>query len=71
MSFDFSTASDLTTDSLNYFSERAEDYQKYRPNYPASAIDTILSGLGGLLLSMLVQARGLAQDCWQIEAFES
>jgi ubiquinone/menaquinone biosynthesis C-methylase UbiE len=46
LSFDFSTASDLTTDSLNYFSERAEDYEKYRPNYPASAIDTILSGLG-------------------------
>jgi ubiquinone/menaquinone biosynthesis C-methylase UbiE len=45
MSFDFSTASDLTTDPLNYFSDRSEDYEKYRPSYPAAAINTILSGL--------------------------
>lgn len=28
------------------FSERAEDYSRYRPDYPASAIDAILEGLG-------------------------
>lgn len=46
MSFDFSTASDSIANPLNYFSDRAEDYEKYRPIYPPSAIDTILSGLG-------------------------
>jgi ubiquinone/menaquinone biosynthesis C-methylase UbiE len=46
MSFDFSTASDSTTNALSYFSDRGEDYEKYRPIYPASVIDTILSGLG-------------------------
>jgi ubiquinone/menaquinone biosynthesis C-methylase UbiE len=46
MSSDFSTASDLTTDPLSYFSERGEDYEKYRPIHPTAAIDTILSGLG-------------------------
>ena len=45
MSFDFSTASDSITDHLNYFAERGEDYEKYRPIYPASAINTILSGV--------------------------
>ncbi|MDJ0690951.1 MAG: class I SAM-dependent methyltransferase [Xenococcaceae cyanobacterium MO_188.B32] len=28
------------------FSDRAEDYAKYRPSYPAEAIDCILEGLG-------------------------
>lgn len=28
------------------FSDRAEDYAKYRPSYPSEAIDGILSGLG-------------------------
>jgi len=46
MSFDFSTASDLTTNPLSYFSDRGEDYEKYRPIHPASAIDAILSDLG-------------------------
>lgn len=46
MSFNFSTDSDSTIDPLSYFSDRGEDYEKYRPIYPASAIDTILSGLG-------------------------
>ncbi|MDX2271433.1 MAG: class I SAM-dependent methyltransferase [Cyanobacteriota bacterium] len=51
MSFNFSTASNSTasnstTDLLSYFSDRGEDYEKYRPIYPASAIDTMLSGLG-------------------------
>jgi hypothetical protein len=32
--------------SLNRFSQRAEDYSKYRPNYPDPAIETILHGLG-------------------------
>ncbi|WP_008310958.1 class I SAM-dependent methyltransferase [Leptolyngbya sp. PCC 6406] len=48
MSFDFSTVSDSITDPLSYFSDRGEDYEKYRPIYPASAIDTILSGLESL-----------------------
>ncbi|MDZ8184750.1 MAG: class I SAM-dependent methyltransferase [Nostoc sp. ChiSLP02] len=30
---------------LNRFSDRAEDYVKYRPSYPADAIDIILEGL--------------------------
>lgn len=46
MSFDFSTASNSTTNSLSYFSDRGKDYEKYRPIHPASAIDAILSGLG-------------------------
>lgn len=45
MSFDFSSASDSATNSLNYFSGRSEDYEKYRPIHAASAIDAILSGL--------------------------
>jgi SAM-dependent methyltransferase len=28
------------------FSNRADDYVRYRPDYPASAIDTVLDGLG-------------------------
>ncbi|MBN3947811.1 MAG: methyltransferase domain-containing protein [Nostoc sp. NMS7] len=35
-----------TLNPLNRFSERAEDYVKYRPSYPADAIDIILEGLG-------------------------
>ncbi|MBD2079617.1 class I SAM-dependent methyltransferase [Leptolyngbya sp. FACHB-17] len=35
-----------TLDPLNRFSDRATDYQKYRPSYPTSAIDKILSNLG-------------------------
>lgn len=31
---------------LNRFSDRAADYVKYRPSYPAAAIDKILEGLG-------------------------
>ncbi len=31
---------------LNRFSDRAEDYAKYRPSYPEEAIATILEGLG-------------------------
>ncbi|BAU10039.1 methyltransferase type 11 [Leptolyngbya sp. NIES-3755] len=46
MSFDFTTASDSTPNPLSYFSDRGEDYEKYRPIHPASAIDAILLGLG-------------------------
>lgn len=46
MSFDFSTASDSITNPLSYFSNRGEDYEKYRLIYPASAIDAILSDFG-------------------------
>ncbi|GAP95169.1 class I SAM-dependent methyltransferase [Leptolyngbya sp. NIES-2104] len=35
-----------TLDPLNRFSDRATDYQKYRPTYPQTAIDKILSNLG-------------------------
>jgi SAM-dependent methyltransferase len=45
MNFDFSTVSDSTTNPLSYFSTRGEDYEKYRPIHPVSAIDVITSGL--------------------------
>ena len=35
-----------TLNPLNRFSDRAEDYVKYRPSYPADAIDIILKVLG-------------------------
>jgi ubiquinone/menaquinone biosynthesis C-methylase UbiE len=35
-----------TLNPLSRFSDRADDYVKYRPSYPAAAIDTILAGLG-------------------------
>ncbi|MDZ8240879.1 MAG: class I SAM-dependent methyltransferase [Nostoc sp. ChiQUE01a] len=34
-----------TLNPLNRFSDRAEDYVKYRPSYPPAAIDIILEGL--------------------------
>jgi SAM-dependent methyltransferase len=33
-------------DSVRRFSDRAEDYVRYRPSYPAGAIDAVLAGLG-------------------------
>lgn len=33
-------------ETLTRFSDRAEDYAKYRPSYPAEAIAVILAGLG-------------------------
>ncbi len=38
-------------DPLNRFSDRASDYVKYRPSYPDSAIDAILSGLATPLIA--------------------
>jgi SAM-dependent methyltransferase len=35
-----------TLNPLNRFSDRAADYVKYRPSYPADSIDIILKGLG-------------------------
>jgi len=35
-----------TLDTVRRFSDRADDYVKYRPSYPARAIDAILDGLG-------------------------
>ncbi len=35
-----------TLNPLNRFSDRVEDYVKYRPNYPTLAINKILEGLG-------------------------
>ena len=34
------------TDTVRRFSDRASDYVKYRPSYPAAAIHAILAGLG-------------------------
>jgi SAM-dependent methyltransferase len=34
-----------TLNPLNRFSDRADDYVKYRPSYPAAVIDRILEGL--------------------------
>lgn len=53
MGFDFSNASDATTDPLSFFCDRGEDYEQYRPIHPAAAIDAIVSGL---LPSALVAA---------------
>ena len=33
-------------DTVERFSDRSTDYVRYRPTYPAEAIDTILAGLG-------------------------
>lgn len=33
-------------DSVNRFNDRVADYVRYRPSYPAAAIDAILDGLG-------------------------
>lgn len=41
-----SAATDLyTLDPLNRFTQRANDYVKYRPSYPPEAIDIVLQGL--------------------------
>jgi SAM-dependent methyltransferase len=37
---------DDTHDTVSRFSDRAADYVKYRPSYPADAIDCLLGGLG-------------------------
>jgi 2-polyprenyl-3-methyl-5-hydroxy-6-metoxy-1,4-benzoquinol methylase len=42
----FDTQALYTLNPLNRFSDRAADYVKYRPSYPAVAIDRILAGLG-------------------------
>ncbi|WP_295618085.1 hypothetical protein [Chamaesiphon sp. GL140_3_metabinner_50] len=39
-----------TLNPLNRFSDRAADYVKYRPSYPAAVIDTILDGLDAAML---------------------
>ncbi len=39
-------ASGTNIDSATRFNDRAVDYVKYRPTYPAGAIDAILDGLG-------------------------
>lgn len=78
MSFDFSTASNSATNPLSYFSDRGEDYEKYRPIHPASAIDTILSALNsstGLVAADIgagtgIGARLLADRGIQVIAIE-
>ena len=39
-------ASETSIESATRFNDRADDYVKYRPTYPAAAMDAILSGLG-------------------------
>jgi SAM-dependent methyltransferase len=36
----------MQPDTVGRFSDRAADYVKYRPTYPAEAVDAILEGLG-------------------------
>ena len=36
----------MTLNTVSRFDDRAADYVKYRPGYPAAAIDAILEGLG-------------------------
>ena len=59
-----------TLNPLNRFSDRVEDYVKYRPSYPAAAIDKILEnftsaitaadiGAGTGISSRLLAARGI------------
>ena len=43
MGFDFSNASDANLNPIGYFSDRSEDYEKYRPIHPAAVIDAILA----------------------------
>lgn len=38
-----------TLNPLNRFSDKAEDYVKYRPSYPTDRIDIILKGLGEVI----------------------
>lgn len=58
------------------FSNRADDYAKYRPNYPAAAVDQILAGLhqpvaadigAGTGISARLLADGGAEKVWAIE----
>jgi SAM-dependent methyltransferase len=42
----FDTTPLHTLNPLNRFSDRAADYVKYRPSYPAEVIDIIIKGLG-------------------------
>jgi SAM-dependent methyltransferase len=37
---------DIEPDPKQRFSDRADDYVKYRPGYPAPALDAVLTGLG-------------------------
>ena len=37
---------ELAQDTVARFNDRAADYVKYRPGYPAAAIDAVLEGLG-------------------------
>lgn len=46
MSFNVSNVTNLAPNPSIYCSDRAEDYDKYRPIHPAAAINVILSGLG-------------------------
>lgn len=43
MGFNFSTASDRSLNTQEYFSDRSLDYAQYRPSYPPAALDHILA----------------------------
>lgn len=47
------------------FSDRAEAYRRYRPSYPAAAIDAVLEGLGdigGLVIADVGAGTGISAD---------
>lgn len=77
MSFDFSSASELGTEALSFFSDRGEDYERYRPAHPDSAIAALLSGLNSDQLTAAdvgagtgIGARLLAEQGVQVWAIE-
>ena len=47
-------------DPLNRFSDRASDYVKYRPSYPDTAIDAILSGLDHPIVADIGAGTGIS-----------
>lgn len=66
-----------TLNPLNRFSDRAADYVKYRPSYPAAVIDTILDGLDAATIVAAdigagtgISARLLAQRGVRVFAIE-
>ena len=53
-------------DTVERFTDRAADYVRYRPTYPAEAVDTILDGLGPpehLVAAVLAQERASRRGC--------
>jgi ubiquinone/menaquinone biosynthesis C-methylase UbiE len=58
-----SLSADDARDTVARFSDRAADYVKYRPTYPAEAIDDLLAGLGppaGLIVADVGAGTGIS-----------